>query len=74
MSFAAKEGREGDHLQVGTTTPLWVTLLVAGMGLLASVGGTVSGALLTTRNAIRREETPVGARAGAGESALVERG
>jgi hypothetical protein len=37
------------------TTPLWVPLLVAGLGLLGTIIGTVSGVLITQRRSDRRE-------------------
>lgn len=37
------------------TTPLWVPLLVAGLGLAGTILGTVSGVLLTQRRSDRRE-------------------
>ena len=36
-------------------TPLWVPLFVAGLGLLGTIAGTVTGVVLTQRQATRRE-------------------
>lgn len=38
-----------------STTPLWVPLIVAGMGLVGTVSGGVAGIVLTQRRADRRE-------------------
>jgi hypothetical protein len=38
-----------------STTPLWVPLLVAGLGIVGTVAGTVSGVVLTQRQAARRD-------------------
>lgn len=38
-----------------TTTPLWVPLVVAGLGLLGAVLGTIGGVLITQRRSDRRE-------------------
>lgn len=38
------------------TTPLWVPLLVAGLGVLGTVVGTILGVLITQRRADRREQ------------------
>jgi hypothetical protein len=43
-----------DHLRV-TTTPLWVPLAVAALGLLGTVVGAISGVLITQRRADKRE-------------------
>jgi hypothetical protein len=39
-----------------STTPLWLPLLVAALGIVGTVGGTVGGVVLTQRQASRREE------------------
>ena len=39
-----------------TTTPLWVPLVVAGIGVVGTVIGTVVGVLVTQRRSDRREE------------------
>jgi hypothetical protein len=36
-------------------TPIWVTLLVAGLGLIGTVGGAIGGVLITQRSAEKRE-------------------
>lgn len=38
-----------------STTPLWVPLLIAGLGLAGTLGGTLGGVLLTQRRSDRRE-------------------
>src|ERR1700720_4141159 len=43
-----------DHLRM-TTTPLWVPLAVAALGLLGTVVGAISGVLVTQRRADKRE-------------------
>ena len=45
------------HYQVMTTTPLWVPLVIAGLAILGTIGGTVAGVLITERRSDRREET-----------------
>lgn len=37
-------------------TPLWVPLVVAGLGLLGAVCGTIVGVLITQRRSDRREQ------------------
>ena len=37
------------------TTPLWVPLVVAGIGLLGTIIGTIAGVLITQRRSDRRE-------------------
>lgn len=39
------------------TTPLWVPLVVAGIGLLGTIIGTISGVLITQRRSDRRERS-----------------
>lgn len=38
-----------------TSTPLWVPLLLAGLGLVGTVSGTIGGVLITQRGSDRRE-------------------
>lgn len=39
-----------------TTTPLWVPLVVAGLGVLGTVVGTIAGVLITQKRSDRREQ------------------
>lgn len=39
-----------------TTTPLWVPLVVAGIGVLGTLVGAIGGVLVTQRRSDRREE------------------
>lgn len=39
-----------------STTPLWLPLLVAALGIIGTVAGTVAGVVLTQRQASRRDE------------------
>jgi hypothetical protein len=41
---------------VMTTTPLWVPLLVTALGIIGTVAGTVTGVVLTQRQASRRDD------------------
>jgi hypothetical protein len=41
---------------VGATTPIWVPLAVAVLGLLATAGGAIAGVLITQRRSDRRED------------------
>jgi hypothetical protein len=41
---------------VGATTPLWVPLVVAVLGLLGTAGGAIAGVLITQRRSDRRDE------------------
>ncbi|MBM4722856.1 hypothetical protein GS439_09075 [Rhodococcus hoagii] len=38
------------------TTPLWVPLVVAGLGLIGTVVGAISGVLITQRRSDKRED------------------
>lgn len=43
------------HDDLVTTTPLWVPLLVAAIGMVGAVGGTIGGVIITQRRADKRE-------------------
>ena len=38
------------------TTPLWVPLLIAALGVIGTVGGTVAGVVITQHRSDRRED------------------
>ena len=44
------------HGRVKNTTPLWVPLLVAGIAVLGTLSGAIAGAVITQRQANRRED------------------
>lgn len=53
---ASVHGLDNRHHELVSSTPLWVPLVVAGMGVAGTLGGGIAGAVFTRRWTERREE------------------